>query len=114
MHLDPHSQMASLKSGKRRSRYVYRDDGSVRGIDADTARAFLSQPNGMLTFWCTLLQINPELIITVYTRTIQQPVPDAAEFRCPQCGEDRQIEQVITVTNIRYFCAVCAHHWSRQ
>ena len=60
---------------KIRPRYVYRDDGRAQGIQADTARSFLSQQSLMLSFWCSLLQIRPELIIDVYTRTIRRTSP---------------------------------------
>lgn len=85
MYLDPRRPTGSwsnripgtVKSGSppKRNRYVYRDDGRVRGIDADTARVFLSRPSALLTFWCNVLGVSPDLIIDVYTRTICQPPP---------------------------------------
>ena len=66
-----------MKSGKPKTRFrrICRDYGVVRGRAARTARVFLSQPSATLTFWCDILQVSPEHIIEVYTRTIRQPAP---------------------------------------
>jgi len=58
-----------------RTRYVCRDYGLKQSIDAVTARTFLSQPSEILSFWCNILGVSPELIINVYTRTIRQTAP---------------------------------------
>lgn len=50
---------------------TYVDDGSARGPDAATARAFLTTPNAALTFWCAALGIHADYIRTNYLRNVR-------------------------------------------
>ena len=49
---------------------VYRDTGR-RGRDAEEARQFLSTPNEMLSFWCSILSLDPDSISSAYRRRLK-------------------------------------------
>jgi hypothetical protein len=65
-------QKLFLRSGEPRmtSVRIWRDVGKY-GYVAAEARSFLSTPNEMLSFWCSILSIHPDAINEAYRTTIK-------------------------------------------
>jgi hypothetical protein len=65
---------ATLVSGRgtpgTKSLRVYRDTGR-RGRTAAEARQFLSTPSEMLSFWCSIISLDPDCISHAYERTLK-------------------------------------------